>query len=48
MPNSPPAAPTITRSFTTSGAMVVVSPSLTSAIRVFHSSRPELASTATV
>ncbi len=47
-PISPPALPTITRSFTISGAIGVVSPRSRSAIFVFQSSRPLAVSTATV
>src|SRR6266550_9285158 len=48
IPNSPPDGPTITRLRATNGAIGVVSPCCMSAICVFHSSRPETASTATV
>src|SRR5579875_4034527 len=48
MPYSPPETPTMTRFLATSGAIVVVSPSATSAILVFQTSLPVLASTATV
>src|SRR6476469_10377043 len=47
-PNSPPALPTSTLPFTTSGAMVMLSPLLMSPSLVFHSSFPEFASTAMV
>src|SRR5688500_3319880 len=47
-PNSPPLLPTSTLPFTTSGAIVIVSPMLMSPSFVFHSSCPVLASTAHV
>jgi hypothetical protein len=47
-PISPPLFPTSTFPFTTSGAMVMVSPRLMSPSFTFHSSRPVAASTATV
>ena len=46
-PNSPPVLPTSTLSFTTSGAMVMVSPMLMSPTLVFQTSWPVSASTAT-
>src|SRR5881396_842711 len=48
IPNSPPDGPTITRLPATNGAIGVVSPCCMSPIWVFHTSRPEIASTATV
>jgi hypothetical protein len=47
-PNSPPLLPTRTLSFTTSGAIVMLSPLLMSPTATFHTSRPVAASTATV
>ena len=47
MPNSPPPTPTITLSFTTSGARVIEYASFTSASVTFQSGRPFLASIAT-
>jgi len=46
-PISPPEFPTSTFPFTTSGAMVMVSPRLMSPMRTRHASRPLAASTAT-
>jgi len=47
-PNSPPLLPTSTFPFTTSGAIVMLSPRLISPTLVFHTSFPVAASTATV
>src|SRR3989442_7295086 len=47
MPNSPPATPAMTLSFTTSGATVIAYPALAFATLVFQMGRPVFASSAT-